>query len=135
MSTNQEGSDPQSYAVIGAAMEVHRELRNGFSESIYQDALAVEFNLRLIPFERERTLGVRYKGEALATRFRADFVCYADILIECKALKALSGEETAQILNYLRVTGFRRALLFNFGRPSLEMRRFVLDSVQVVGAG
>ncbi len=107
-------------------MEVHRELRNGFLEAIYQDALAVEFTNRSIPFEREKLLQVRYKGGILPSFYKADFVCFGSLLVECKALQKLSGTEEAQVLNYLRITGLSRALLLNFGAPSLESKRLIL---------
>jgi GxxExxY protein len=117
--------DPQTYGIIGAAMEVHRELGSGFLESVYQDALAVEFVTRKIPFERERRCPVRYKGGVLPSHFEADFVCYGEIIVELKALKTLSAADDAQVINYLRSTGFRRALLLNFGASSLQNKRFV----------
>jgi GxxExxY protein len=119
--------DPETYAVIGAAMEVHRELKSGFLEAIYLDALTVEFSGCGVPFERERLLQVRYKGGILPSCYRVDFVCYGGLLVECKALSSLGGTEESQVLNYLRVTGFGRALLINFGSRSLEYRRYVYD--------
>lgn len=127
---NGEGTDrdPQTFAVIGAAMEVHQILHAGFLETVYQDALAVELLERGIPFERERLLQVRYKGGILPSCFRADFVCFEGLLVECKAIQKVGAIEEAQVLNYLRVTGFSRALLLNFGARSLEYRRFVSTS-------
>jgi GxxExxY protein len=126
------GRDPESYAVIGAAMEVHRELGYGFLEAVYQDALSVELSSRSIPFEREKLLQVHYKGSVLPSFYRADFVCFAGLLVECKALQTLSGVETAQVLNYLRITRFERAVLLNFGTPSLQYKRLVLTPKQSV---
>jgi GxxExxY protein len=114
--------------VIGAAMEVHRELGSGFLEAVYQDALAVELAAQGVPFEREKLLQVRYKGRILPSYYRADFVCYRGLLVECKALPSLTGIESAQVLNYLRITQVQRAVLLNFGNPTLQYRRFVLTS-------
>ncbi len=123
--------DPQTYAIIGAAMELHRELGGGFLEAVYQDALAVEFLARKIPFERERLCPVRYKGGLLPSHYVADFVCFGEIIVELKVLKALSTADDAQVLNYLKCTGFHRAILLNFGSPSLQTKRFVLGSEKV----
>lgn len=106
-------------------MEAHRELRCGFLEAVYQDALAVEFISKGIPFEREKLLQVRYKGGVLPSYYKADFICFNSLLVECKALQTLGGIEEAQVLNYLRATGLSRALLINFGTRSLEYRRLI----------
>jgi GxxExxY protein len=120
-----EPKDPQTYAIIGAAMEVHKQLGHGFLEGVYQDARTIELSLRSIPFEREAEIPVSYKGELLPSKYHADFVCFGDVIVEVKALKALSGIEESQVLNYLKATGYRRALLINFGAPSLQTRRYV----------
>jgi len=125
MDTDSKGKDPETFAIIGAAMEVHRELRHGFLEAVYQDALAVEFASRQIPFEREKMLRVSYKGEVLPSFYKADFVCFGSVLVECKALQSLGGVEAAQVLNYLRITGLPRAVLLNFGNRSLEYKRLI----------
>ena len=124
--------DPESYVVIGAAMEVHRELGQGFLEAVYQDALAAELTEQSIPFEREKLLQVHYKGRLLPSYYRADFVCYGTLLIECKALPAITGIEAAQVLNYLRITRLERAVILNFGTPSLQSKRLVLTPKQSV---
>ncbi|HVT88018.1 MAG TPA: GxxExxY protein [Tepidisphaeraceae bacterium] len=116
--------DPQTYAILGAAMEVHRELGNGFLEGVYQEALAKEFTARGIPFRREVELLIYYKSDVLTCTYKADFVCYDSIVVELKAIKNLSGVERSQILNYLKATGFKRGLLINFGSASLEYERF-----------
>ena len=111
-------------------MEVHRQLGYGFLEQVYQEALARELDLRSIPFQREVELQVIYKGHALNCSYRADFICYGEILVELKAIGALSGIEEAQVLNYMRVTGHQRALLINFGAPSLQYKRMVFNYTQ-----
>ena len=119
--------DSRTYAIIGAAMEVHRELGCGFLEAVYQEALAVELARRKVPFKREATLPIRYKGQELRTLYRVDFLCYDSVIVELKALTKLSGTEEAQILNYLKAAALDTGLLLNFGTKSLEYRRFKLD--------
>lgn len=117
--------DPETYAIIGAAMEVHRVLGNGFLEGVYQDALEIEFKQRNIPFRREQFVPVLYKAFTLGTPYRADFVCHGSIIVELKAIKSLTDIESAQVLHYLKATGFERALLINFGTPRLDYKRFI----------
>jgi GxxExxY protein len=117
--------DPRTYAILGAAIEVHRELGHGFLEAVYQEALALEFERREILFQREVELLISYKGKQLLCSYRADFVCFAEVIVELKALRQLSGSEEAKIINYLKATGCRTGLLLNFGGPCLEHKRFV----------
>jgi len=118
-------NDPETYAILGAAMEVHRELGSGFLEGVYQDALGIEFKERGIPFAREQPVPVAYRGQALGTPYRADFLCYGSVIVELKAIKALSDMESAQVLHYLKATGFDRALLINFATQRLDYKRFI----------
>ena len=127
--------DPQSFAILGAAMEVHSQLGPGFLEPIYQDALACEFDLRQIPYEREASISVRYKGNILPHCYRADFVCYGELLVELKAVSTLTSIEVAQLLNYEKATGLHRGLLVNFGAKRLEFKRLVYDYRESADAG
>ena len=113
----------ESYKIIGAAMEVHRQLGCGFIEAVYQEALEKEFQLRGIPYEREKELNITYKGETLSKTFKADFVCYGKIIIELKSVRELMDEHFAQIYNYLRASSLDLGLLINFGEASLEYHR------------
>ena len=120
-----DSRDPQTRAIIGAAMEVHRQLGPGFLEAVYQEAMAIELADRGIPFQREQELPIDFKGRRLSCTYRADFVCYESIIVELKALQLLTGWEEAQVLHYLKATRLERGMLLNFGRPSLEFKRFV----------
>ena len=119
--------DPRTYAIIGAAMEVHRLLGCGFLEPVYQDALEVEFGKRRIPYRREMKFPVFYKEVELNTPYRPDFICFDDLVVELKALSRVGRIEESQVINYLKVTGHETGLLLNFGSRSLEHRRFVLS--------
>lgn len=127
ISADSSARDPETYAIIGAAMAVHRELGPGFLESVYQEALSIELNHRSILFEREAEICISYRGQKLAATFRADFICYGSVIVELKALSKLSGTEEAQVINYLKATNLNRALLINFGTRSLEHKRLVLN--------
>jgi GxxExxY protein len=117
--------DPKTFAIIGAAMEVHRHLGCGFLEPVYQEALALELGARGVPHHREVDLPVYYKGQKLNASYRVDFLCYDSVIVELKALTKLSGTEEAQILNYLKASRHEIGLLLNFGSPSLQYKRFI----------
>lgn len=127
MNSSDNQRDPETYAIIGAAMEVHRELGHGFLEAVYQEALAVEMTTRKIPFQREVPLPIRYKGRPLVCSYRADFVVYENVLVELKAISQLTGADEAQVINEMKATGIQKTLLFNFGSPSLDYRRKVFN--------
>ena len=115
------------FAIVGAAMEVQRELGPGFLEAVYQEALEIELQSRQIPYRAQIALPVHYKGKTLAKEYLADIICYAQVIVEVKALDRLSGREEAQVLNYLRASGLPVGLLLNLGaHPKLEWKRFAL---------
>ena len=119
--------DKETYAIIGAAMTVHRELGCGFLEAVYQEALEKEFKLLDIKFEREVKLPIYYRGIQLNSYYQADFVCFDSVIVELKALQRLSGTEEAQVINYLKASNLHRALLLNFGTRSLQHKRLVCN--------
>jgi len=120
-------ADEQTYAIIGAAMEVHKTLGCGFLEAVYQEALAIEFDIRKIPCRREVVLPVKYKSHVLNTAYKADFLCFNAVIVELKALNELSGIEKAQVINYLKASKMSRALLLNFGSLKLQYDRLILS--------
>ncbi len=107
-------------------MTVHRELGPGFLEPVYQEATEIQFNNDLIPHQREKELVIHYMGKKLLKHYSADFVCYDKIIVELKALSVLASDHEAQLLNYLKATGYKLGLLVNFGTPKLEYKRLVL---------
>lgn len=118
--------DDKTYGIIGAAMKVHSTLKSGFLEAVYQDALEVEFIKLNIPFKREVEIPVFYDGVKLNSRYRADYICFDNIIVELKALKNITNIEEAQLINYLKATNYRLGLLINFGEKSLVYKRFSL---------
>jgi GxxExxY protein len=118
--------DPQTAAIIAAAIEVHRELGRGFLEPVYQAALAKELSRAGLPYRREVLLPIRYKGDLLECSYKADFVCFESIIVELKALAKLTNVDQSQVLNYLKATGLQRGLLINFGTFPIECKRVVL---------
>jgi GxxExxY protein len=114
------------YAIVGAAIEVHRVLGTGYLESVYQEAMEIELAERKIPYAAQVPLRIQYKSRQLEKVFVADLVCYGGILIELKAMDRFSGKEEAQILNYLKTTGLRVGLIINFGDVGrLDWKRYI----------
>ena len=121
-----QNNDAETYKLIGLAMKVHRELGCGFYEAVYKDAFEIELRKEGVPYEREKHIDVFYCGEKLPTYYVADFICYGSIIIEAKTIQKLTGQDESQLVNYLKATGCKRGLLFNFGNKSLEHQRMVL---------
>jgi len=106
-------------------MEIHKKLGFGFLESVYAEALELEFKKMKIPFEREKKLLVYYDGKPMRKFFKADFVCFSAIIVELKATKFLIEADHKQTVNNVKATRFKLGLLVNFGTPSLTYRRIV----------
>ena len=113
-----------SFAIVGAAMEVHKILGSGFLESVYQAAFEKELILRGIPFQHQVELPVSYKGDMVGV-YKADLVIEDKIFIEIKGISKLNASHNAQALHYLAATGLQLAIIINFGVSSLECRRVV----------
>ena len=114
--------DQELYSIIGAAMEVQNELGMGFLELVYHDALNVELELRGIPYETEKPIAITYKDKPLDRVYKADLVCYGNIVVELKSVEQLKAEHTAQLLNYLKATGMPMGILINFGEKPLRYK-------------
>ena len=118
--------EKETYEIIGACMEVHNELGKGFSEIVYKDALEYEFQLRNIPYEREKTFIIKYKDKKLPHSYDADFVAFNKIALEVKAIEQLVPGNVRQTLNYLAASKLKLGLLVNFGEDSLKHKRIIL---------
>ena len=112
--------------IIGAAMEVHRELGSGFLEYVYEEALCYELKLREISFERQKELDIYYKDLVIPKKYKPDLIVENKVIVEIKATSGLTEIEEAQLLNYLKATKMRVGLLLNFGKKSLEVKRRIL---------
>lgn len=117
-----------SNRIIGAAVEVHRALGPGLLESTYEESLAKEFSLRNIPFERQKTLPVEYKGARLDCGYRLDFLVADMVVVELKAIESLLPIHTAQVLTYMKLGNWQAGLLLNFNVRLLKdgIKRLVL---------
>lgn len=116
--------EEESYAIIGACIEVYKDKGSGFLEAVYQECLEIELAHRGIPFEAQKLLLLNYRGQALKQTYKVDLVCYDKIIVELKAVSQLTDEHKAQVMNYLKATGYELGLLVNFGHyPLLEKVR------------
>ena len=117
----------ESYKIVGAAMNVYNALGCGFLESVYQEALAIEFKREGVPFEAEKEVRIFYSGVELKQTYKPDFFCYDGIIIELKAVSTIEASHRAQLYNYLKATQCRLGLLINFGNSNgLQVERKVL---------
>ena len=117
----------ESYRIMGACFEVYKEKGCGFLEAVYQESLELELSDQGIPFAAQCRLALSYKGRPLKQVYTADLVCLDKIIVELKAVSAITDEHRAQVHNYLRATGNRLGLLVNFGHyPKLESERIVI---------
>jgi GxxExxY protein len=117
----------ECFRIVGACMEVHRELGKGHSENIYKDALELEFKAQGVGFVREQPYNVSYKGTVLPHNYFADFVVLDKILLETKAIEQLTDSHGKQVLNYPAASKLQLGLLVNFGQDSLVWKRVVLS--------
>jgi GxxExxY protein len=119
--------EKESYTIRGAIYDVYKEIGCGFLEAVYQECLEKEFRLRGIPFSAQYNINISYKGEELLQQYKADFVCYDKIILEIKAVKNLEDIHFAQVMNYLKATGFKLGFLVNFqSHTKAEIKRIVL---------
>jgi GxxExxY protein len=112
----------EAYSIVGAAMEVQNELGCGFAELVYHEALNIELKLRNVPYETEKLIRITYKGYLLERTYKADLVCYDNIVVELKAVDKLKTEHTSQLLNYLKATNLPLGILINFGEKPLKFK-------------
>ena len=117
-----------SYAIIGAAIEVHKTLGPGFLEAVYENALEIEFASHGIPFEKYKPLPVYYKDQLIGT-YEADFLVDQKIIVELKSISVLNKAHEAQAHHYLAATCLSLAILINFGASSLEYKRIIRNHV------
>jgi len=117
----------ESFEIMGACFEVYKQKGSGFLESVYQECLEIELGERKITFKAQPELALTYKGRTLKGKFKPDFICFDKVVVELKAVTALTDEHRAQVHNYLRATGMKLGLLVNFGHyPKLDYERIVL---------
>ena len=115
--------EEETFRIRGCLLNVHKELGCGFLEKVYQEALELEFIAEQIPFVREKTLNIFYRGIQMKQEYIADFVCYDKIIVELKAVTELTDIHRAQVFNYLKATNLDLGLLVNFGETSLKIER------------
>ena len=120
--------EEETYLIIGAGIDVHKELGNGFLEAVYQEALEKEFQIKKIPYKREVQLTIYYKNEPLNKFYIPDFICFDKIIVELKALSAITSEHHAQVLNCMKAARLNLGLIMNFGKQSFEHKRIIKEN-------
>jgi GxxExxY protein len=117
----------ECYAIQGAVFEVYREVGCGFLEAVYQECLERELLERGIPFVAKSVLQMKYKGDVLQQTCQPDLICYEGIIMELKAVRELTPEHAAQLINYQKAAEMKLGLLINFGsHPKVTVQRYVL---------
>ncbi len=116
----------ESFKIIGCCMEVHKALGKGFNEIVYKEALEIEFKRRNLFYSKEKKFQIMYKEALLSRYYIADFVIFDKIILEIKAIEALTNSEIKQTLNYLAVSNLRLGILVNFGSDTLTYKRIIL---------
>ena len=126
----------ESYAIMGACFEVYKDKGCGFLEPVYQECMEIELEYQGIPFEAQKQLRLTYRGRELRSKFIPDLICFDKIIVELKAVSALTDEHESQVLNYLNATGMELGVLVNFGHyPKVEYRRIALTKKKVPRSG
>ena len=119
----------ESYAITGALFTVHNKLGRGFLESVYSEALSIEFDRLAIPYEREKKLETYYGNIKLKKYFRADFVCYNSIILELKQTPFIARTHEEQLMNYLVATKLKLGIIVAFGAPRLMYKRIINPNI------
>ena len=116
------------YPVIGALYEVHKELGPGLNEYVYQEGLGMQLEEENIAFEREKEYTPIYHDRSMNAKYRLDFVCMDQIIVECKAVEQLTINHRAQLFNYMRLTKLPMGILVNFSQKSAVIERYFFDT-------
>ena len=114
-----------TFAIIGCAMEVLNELGAGLHEKPYENALIVEFGLKGIACDQQRSFPVNYKG-VIVGEYIPDMIAAGEVVVDAKVIDRITDVERGQMMNYLRITGMKVGLIVNFRRPKLEWERLIL---------
>ena len=116
----------ESYNIIGGCFNVYKDKGCGFLEPVYQECLEIELEFQQIPFRPQTELELTYRERVLKNKYIPDVICYDKIIVELKAVTELTDDHRAQVMNYLKATGYKLGVLINFGHyPQLENERIV----------